>query len=992
MKSRHCLAIILALAASLVAIHRAPCADAAPDPDDPATERATFKVAKGFDVELFASEKDGVVKPIQIRFDARGRMWVVQSSSYPQPKPGEVPDDKVLILEDTTGSGKCDKVTVFSGGLTIPTGIELGDGGAYVGAGTKLWFLKDTHGGDTADDRRIVLRGFGTGDTHQTLNSFAWGPGGELWMCQGLSVRSRVETPFGIRSLSGAGIWRLDVHTLHLEPFFGGAAEPQNPWGFVFTDFGEQIVLAGNNSSPFYAAPGLTSAHHEAGPKLIWPQGSGRKVSGGDIVGTAHWPDSWQGALLMGGYINNAVWALDIKDDGAGFRLEDRPALITSTSQSFRPVDVKFGPDGALYICDWYNPIIGHYQASFRDPRRDQAHGRIWRVTATGRPLTKRPELTGATLPQLLDDLESHDRWTRHFAKRELASRPVGQVLPAVRAWAAEPGRSDLGLTEALGVFQSHAAVEPDLLMRLCHARTPGARAYAAGAVGGWADRLADPLALLAPLVADEDPRVRLRAVVSCSYIAPPGAVGVALGAVERPVDEFTRYALDQTVYALKPQWISALKSGTLDLGGADRAARLSALVRFDGTPDTVEALRDLLRRGPADAPGREGFLHLLADVGGADDLATVLKTPDPAQLARLLPAVAEAAERRNVRPPGDLAAIVTDLLARPEEAVRAGAPGLAAAWNLQSLRGAMESLARDTKQPAGVRRAAVLTLPRLGSTESRETLLALAGDPNPPPLRAAAVDALGAVDPQAAAAQAAAWLAPAGHADDATAEELFRALLKRPKAAAALAGALTATTPSADAAKIGLRVASSLGSRDEALAAALSAAAGLNRTATLMTPAEVEAFAADAKAHGDSARGAKIFARPELSCMTCHSMNGKGGHIGPDLGNLGTAQTVEFIIGSILEPNREVKEGYMSYEVTTKSGDTYQAYILREDAGELVIRDLAHDAQVRLRKDTITKKTQRGSVMPPGLADTLTRAEFRDLVRYLASTGHAGQ
>src|SRR6185437_6937443 len=110
--------------------------------------------------------------------------------------------------------------------------------------------------------------------------------------------------------------------------------------------------------------------------KLIWPQGAGRKVSGGDIVGTTAWPDSWQGALLMGGYINNAVWALGIKDDGAGFRLEDRPPLITSTSQSFRPVDVKFGPDGALYVCDWYNPIIGHYQASFRDPRRDQAHGR----------------------------------------------------------------------------------------------------------------------------------------------------------------------------------------------------------------------------------------------------------------------------------------------------------------------------------------------------------------------------------------------------------------------------------------------------------------------------------------------------------------------------------------------------------------------------------------------------------------------------------------
>src|SRR4030095_1716962 len=113
------------------------------------------------------------------------------------------------------------------------------------------------------------------------------------------------------------------------------------------------------------------------------------------------------GALIAGGYINNAVWALRIKEDGSGFALEDLPPLIKSTSRSFRPVDAKFGPDGALYIADWYNPIIGHYQASFRDPNRDKTHGRIWRVTAKGRPLTPVPQLATAPIPQLLDHLKS---------------------------------------------------------------------------------------------------------------------------------------------------------------------------------------------------------------------------------------------------------------------------------------------------------------------------------------------------------------------------------------------------------------------------------------------------------------------------------------------------------------------------------------------------------------------------------------------------------
>ena len=191
------------------------------DEHSPAAEQATFTVADGLEVNLFAAEADGVVKPIQIRFDARGRLWVVGSAVYPQIEAGQVPNDKVLILEDTDHDGRCDKTTVFADGLTIPTGIELGDGGAYVGHGTQLLHLKDTDHDDKADDRRVVLRGFGTGDTHQNINSFAWGPGGELWFCQGLSIRSRVETPWGIISLDKAGLWRFYPRRMKLEGFYG---------------------------------------------------------------------------------------------------------------------------------------------------------------------------------------------------------------------------------------------------------------------------------------------------------------------------------------------------------------------------------------------------------------------------------------------------------------------------------------------------------------------------------------------------------------------------------------------------------------------------------------------------------------------------------------------------------------------------------------------------------------------------------------------------
>jgi putative heme-binding domain-containing protein len=124
------------------------------------------------------------------------------------------------------------------------------------------------------------------------------------------------------------------------------------------------------------------------------------------------------------------------------------------------------------------------------------------------------------------------------------------------------------------------------------------------------------------------------------------------------------------------------------------------------------------------------------------------------------------------------------------------------------------------------------------------------------------------------------------------------------------------------------------------------------------------------------------------MSCSTCHAISGKGGKIGPDLANLGTAQTVEFIIGAVLMPNREVKEGYIAHQILTKHGERYQAYIVADEPGQLVIRDIAQDRQIRIRKDVIAKRTQTGSPMPPGLTDTLTRGEFRDLIAYLASLG----
>ncbi len=584
---------------------------AEPERDSPDAELASFKLPPGFEINLFASERDGVMKPIQMRWDERGRLWVIGSTTYPQLKPGEVPNDKVWILEDTKRGGYADKVTVFADGLMIPTGLEIAPthftaegannaearrgktdqkpsanlsnnsapsavrpSACYVGEGPKLWLLTDTDGDGVADKREVVLRGFGTGDNHQNINSFRWSPGGELMFCQGLHAHARIETPYGITALDEAGLWRYRPREQRLDAFFGGAADPQNPWGWTFTKWGVPLISAGNSGNMYYPTPEMIRGYQGGRRETIWATGRGRKTSNPEIIESAHFPDEWQGALVTGGYINNAVWTLAIEQDGSGVKAVDHPTLpplVQSAHGSFRPVDVKLGPDGALYICDWYNPIIGHYQASFRHPDRDKQHGRIWRVTYKGRPLlTLAPALVnGKDFTAIFELLRSPDRYPREQAKRTLFGGDTAAVTKELRTWCErlDPNAPDIdfALTQALGVFEAHEVAEVPLLKRVLAAKSPEARAYAAATLARWAEQLPldfDPLEHLAEFAFDADPRVRLAAIVAAGNIPRAESMVVVLSAAGQPRDRFIDTALVAATTVLKPQWTPVVAKG----------------------------------------------------------------------------------------------------------------------------------------------------------------------------------------------------------------------------------------------------------------------------------------------------------------------------------------------------------------------------------------------------------------------------------------------
>ena len=548
-------------------------------PVTPGQQIAQFKLAEGYQINLFADETLGVSKPVQFSWDETGRLFVACSPTYPQTLPGIEPSDYILILEDTDGDGKADKSTRFAEGLTMVQGVEPGAGGVYVCDFDQILHLKDTDGDGKADQKTIVLSGFGIGDTHQLVNSISHGPDGTLWFTQGLHAFSRVETPHGIARLDKAGVWKFNPRTLELTGYFNGGTAGHNCWGVAFDDWFQPFHKSGDRPHGYYSLPGLIDlkdpADYHSVANLFE---SSPKTTALEIIGTKALPDNVQGTALIAGYFGSVIELHRLIGDGSGFTSQQLPRLLTSADQSFRPVDVGVGPDGGIYVADWFNPVIGHYQASYADPRRDRTHGRLWRITSKSLPSIKQPHLAEMSVPGLLDQLKSPERWTRYQARRLLSDRPSSEVIPATLAWHQKLDRAssdDPHLTiEAVAILRSHEQGDGDPFSLALSSLDPRAVAYAVRAIGESAPANGNVHEILFKSAHHPHPRVRLEAIVASSHLDTSDAVRIPLAALKHPRDRFIDYAIRHSVRKLQSLWQPAGKE--LLLPDAEQAAYLN--------------------------------------------------------------------------------------------------------------------------------------------------------------------------------------------------------------------------------------------------------------------------------------------------------------------------------------------------------------------------------------------------------------------------------
>jgi azurin/glucose/arabinose dehydrogenase/lysophospholipase L1-like esterase len=598
-------------------------------------------VPAGVKVNLFASEErfPDLVNPVQMLWDAKGRLWVCAWKTYPGRAPSDTKGDSILIFEDSDQDGKADKCTTFMDQLNCPTGFQLHKEGILLMQAPDLWYVTIDPKTGLAGTRTRVVGGLDSADSHHQTNAMCYAPGGATFLSDGVFHRTQVETHQGVVRNSDGAIYRYEPRTHRFERYIAyGFA---NPHGRIFDRWGNDFVTdaTGNNN---YWGPAIsvridgTGAKHP-GVKNFWPNPS-RPCPGTGILSSSAWPKEYDGDFLNLNVIGmQGIFRATIEEDGSGIKGTSKEHFLSSSDPNFRPTAVNVGPDGAVYVADWANAIIGHMQHHLRDPVRDHTHGRLYRVTHEGRTIP-RPAIAGQPIEKLVELLKAHEDNTRELAKIELGRHDTAKVMAALDRWVAALDPKDPEhqhhLAEALWTKQWHNVVDTTLLKKQLRSPDHRARAAATNVLCYQRDRVSDAIALLKVQAEDEHPRVRVEAVRALSYFEQWEAADAALLALKQPTDYYLDYVMKATMRQLERWWKPAIAEGKPI--AKDNPAGLNYILASVPTPALAKlppgegVWQAMFARSDAPPAMRQEALAALAKKRGTTPLATLLDLMQP--------------------------------------------------------------------------------------------------------------------------------------------------------------------------------------------------------------------------------------------------------------------------------------------------------------------------------------------------------------------------
>jgi putative membrane-bound dehydrogenase-like protein len=935
---------------------------------------ARMTVPEGFEVTLFAGEPD-VVNPIGIDFDHRGRVFVLEALEYPRKAPaGAKGHDRIKILEDTDGDGIADKVTVFADGLNLASGIAVGHGGVFVGQAPHLLFLEDTDGDDKADKRTILLDGWGYQDTHETLNSFLWGPDGWLYGCHGVFTFSKIQNvPFS------AAIWRYHPITKKFEIFAEGTS---NPWGFDYDESGSGFLTACVIPHLFHVVPGglyLRQAGQNHNPyafgeikeicdHLHWRPGAYRGDVKADTTGGGHahagcliyqggaYPPAYHGRVFMSNIHGSRINTDILKRNGSTYVGSHGPDFLLANDPNFRAIQLRTGPDGSIYILDWYDPQVCHNT----DPAVwDKTHGRIYKVTYKGTKQPKVGDLTKRSGAELVELLRDKNSWWWRQALLVLQERRDQSVAPKLKELVRHGTDYHHGL-RALWALYDVGAFDEDFGRETLGHKEPWLRAWAVRLLGQLDTKPAPATwkALLELAARDSSPDVRLQLASSCQRWNGRLDTSELLQALMlRDEDAHDPVIPFLTWVAYEPNLV------------AHATDRLDWLATHAENPIVATAIAPRALRRLVATNDPKHFNAAIVFPG---------RLKGPISQGASLDGLLEALRGRRMEPPAAWAAVARHLMEAKDEGVQRRTRRLGIHFSDREAVAQAEKEAVNAKAELGRRIEAVqgLGLARLSSSEG--PLLQLATSEAPVELKREVLRALSGFDGERIAPT---LLAEWKRWPPALRTEVIGLLTgRKPWARHLLEAVVKGALDPKDLTENDVRRILAL--KDAELTKKVEAVWGKLRE---QTPEKLEAQLVKfrkqlAEQPGDRKAGKAVF---EKNCQVCHKLNGQGHEVGPDLTGA-NRRDVEYLLINILDPNRVVGKDYYAATVTDKSGRVHTGLLAENVPGRVVLKGENAKLTVIPRNEieefTITEK----SLMPEGLPDTMTEVQFRDLIAYL--------
>lgn len=409
------------------------------EPLAPADQQRTFHLPPGFEIQLFASEPD-LQKPMNMALEASGRLWVSGSVEYPYAAVDRPGRDTIKVLEDTDNDGRADKVTTFVDDLNIPMGLYPYRDGVVAYSIPNIWFFRDTDGDGRADRREVLYGPLGTPrDTHGMQNAFRRGFDGWLYINHGFANESTITARDNSSiSLHSGNTYRVRLDGSHVEHVTWGQV---NPFGSTFLPSGD-LITADCHSRPltllirgaYYPSFGKPHDGLGFGPDLMQHSHGSTAIAGVAYYTGDNFPAEYQGHLFVGNVMTSRINHDVLQYTGSTPQAIEQPDFLTTDDPWFRPVDLQIGPDGALYIADFYNRIIGHYEVSLDHPGRDKRRARIWRIVYRGNkpspPANRPPDLARADVDQLIAALGSVSLTQRMLASDQLSDRIGPSAVP----------------------------------------------------------------------------------------------------------------------------------------------------------------------------------------------------------------------------------------------------------------------------------------------------------------------------------------------------------------------------------------------------------------------------------------------------------------------------------------------------------------------------------------------------------------------------------